>query len=410
MFKHATYILALLLLCACGRLPAVQASEHEFPRPVDTQDKKVAFQTKRAYFADGVYADNEFDGARLNFFQAINDTVFQASIRPENVPINQSPWYSFRLWSRENRTVYINLDYGLTKHRYHPKISSDRVNWTRVDESRMTYNADSTSLSVKVDLTTEKIYLSAQELVTSSDVNDYCQQLANSPLIGHEVIGKSRGGRDMNHLEISKGSKKGKKAIVLLSRQHPPEVTGFKALQSFIDELITNPIGEEFFNEYRVLIYPLLNPDGVDLGHWRHSLGGVDLNRDWSVYNQPEVKLVANHIVNETTQNKNQVILGLDFHSTWYDVYYTFPEGSYETNAGDFKKNWLTAIEREIGGEFKINEKPSNVGGPVSKGWFYMQFNAEGITYEIGDDTEREFIDQKGRVSAIEMMKTLLNE
>jgi hypothetical protein len=30
------------------------------------------------------------------------------------------------------------------------------------------------------------------------------------------------------------------------------------------------------------------NPDGVDKGHWRLNDGGVDLNRDWGPFTQPE--------------------------------------------------------------------------------------------------------------------------
>jgi len=36
------------------------------------------------------------------------------------------------------------------------------------------------------------------------------------------------------------------------------------------------------------------------------------------------------------------------------------------------------------------------------------QFDAEGITYEIGDDTPRDLIQEKGEVSAIEMMQLLI--
>jgi len=45
---------------------------------------------------------------------------------------------------------------------------------------------------------------------------------------------------------------------------------------------------------------------------------------------------------------------------------------------------------------------------PVSKSWFHTQFGAVGITYEIGDSTPRDFIEEKGRTSALEMMKLLM--
>ncbi len=48
-----------------------------------------------------------------------------------------------------------------------------------------------------------------------------------------------------------------------------------------------------WFEEHNFLILPLLNPDGMALGHWRHNLGSVDLNRDWGIFGQPETTAVT---------------------------------------------------------------------------------------------------------------------
>ena len=58
---------------------------------------------------------------------------------------------------------------------------------------------------------------------------------------------------------------------------------------------------------------------------------------------------------------------------------------------------------------YKVNEASANSNRPTSKGWFLNGQNAVGITYEIGDDTPREFIELKGKVSAEEMMKILIS-
>ena len=57
---------------------------------------------------------------------------------------------------------------------------------------------------------------------------------------------------------------------------------------------------------------------------------------------------------------------------------------------------------------YSLNESPDPLGSPVTKFWFYTQFQAEGITYEIGDETPRDFIRLKGKLSAQQMMKVLL--
>lgn len=197
--------------------------------------------------------------------------------------------------------------------------------------------------------------------------------------------------------------------VVILSRQHPPEVTGFMALQAFLDKVLDNsPLSREFLDRYRLLVFPLMNPDGVDLGHWRHNSGGVDLNRDWAFYRQTETRLVADQIVRQAYLRRNQVLLGLDFHSTWYDVYYTNTLDP-DTALPEFTDLWLSAIENAIPG-YKVDERPSGLGRPVSKSWFFTQFKAVGITYEIGDNTDRDFVRLKGEASARSLMELLLEQ
>jgi len=149
-----------------------------------------------------------------------------------------------------------------------------------------------------------------------------------------------------------------------------------------------------------------MNPDGVDLGHWRHNAGGVDLNRDWSVYNQPEIKSVVKYIDKSLKKSKSELILGLDFHSTWYDVFYTNTQRK-STAIPNFIDDWFSALEENIDG-YKVNEQAGNSNKPVSKGWFLYGHNAVGITYEIGDKTSKEDIKIISGTSANQMMNILL--
>jgi hypothetical protein len=207
-------------------------------------------------------------------------------------------------------------------------------------------------------------------------------------------------------MNITKGDNTNKPAIIVISRQHPPEVTGFFAMKAFIETLIEVGGNNGFFDRYRLLVYPLMNPDGADLGHFRHNTGGVDLNRDWSVYHQPEIAQITQHMVNETKKHKNNVLLGLDFHSTFHDVYYT-PHESVKRKIPDFTKTWLESIRSALDID-DINESPGKGERPTSSAWFNRQFGATGITYEIGDKTPREFIKKKGEVSAHALMDYFL--
>lgn len=48
---------------------------------------------------------NQFLSGRLNRIDQINDSTFNIFIEPENRPINPSPWYAFKIWSKNSRNV-----------------------------------------------------------------------------------------------------------------------------------------------------------------------------------------------------------------------------------------------------------------------------------------------------------------
>ena len=112
MIKILTYVfISTLLLIGCK---TYQVQNFDYPRNIDTASKEIVEQEKKTYsFPDlGVYADNQFDGARLIDLISTNDSSFTARITPENEPINSSPWFAFKLWSNTSKSIYMTLDYG----------------------------------------------------------------------------------------------------------------------------------------------------------------------------------------------------------------------------------------------------------------------------------------------------------
>ena len=69
----------------------------------------VEIQEKKIFHHGLVSADNQFDGARLNDFVKLNDSTYQAIILPENTPVNNSPWFCFRIWSKEATRISLEL-------------------------------------------------------------------------------------------------------------------------------------------------------------------------------------------------------------------------------------------------------------------------------------------------------------
>jgi hypothetical protein len=398
-------MLFFILITGCS---TVKLKTFEFPNPIDTSTRPINYQEKKIYeLQDAYFADNLFDGARLNAFKQLNDSTIQIIILPENEPINDSPHFAFRIWAKTEGNIKLQLKYPTSKHRYWPKLSSDGVHWKAIDSADFRLINDDAGAELSLSLDQNKLWVSAQELYTSTEAIDWADKISDHPDIRFSTIGKSKLNRDLIGLDLYQGDPKNKEIIVILSRQHPPEVSGYLAMRSFVEELLSEArLAKDFRKKYRILIYPMLNPDGVDLGHWRHNVGGIDLNRDWAYYRQDEVRIVVNHIVNTVRKSKAKVILGLDFHSTQEDLYYSFPD---EMNSViyPFKDYWLNSIGSALP-NYEPDDQPFPLSDPISKGWFYQQFKAESITYEIGDETARDFIQHKAEIASREMMKLLI--
>lgn len=402
-------IISIPILASCSIINYQAKFVEPNPR-ANTYNHQIEYQKKGAFnFNSGSIAiDNKFDAARMNECSQVNDSTFSILISPENFPINASPWYAFRIVSSERKNIWIQIDYEKAKHRYIPKISKDRKNWTALDQELIRSSRGDSTVLFPVALTSDTTWVAGQEIVSSDDVYKWIDGLANPEHVRLEEYGKSKLGKPLKYLDVYKGGKKRKPIIVITGRQHPPELTGYLAMKSFVEELLNgSELSESLLEKYRILIYPIVNPDGVDLGNWRHNTGGIDLNRDWGSYHQDEIDQLCDHIVTQSKRSKSDIHIGIDFHSTQKDIFYTNKVDPESMIVGDFEKKWFRMIEERIGGQ-KLIVEPS-IPRPVatSKNWFYIETGADGIIYEVGDETPRDFIKKKAIISAQSMMMIL---
>ena len=196
--------------------------------------------------------------------------------------------------------------------------------------------------------------------------------------------------------------------IVLIGRQHPPEITGALALFPFVETLLSDePVAIRFRKRFETIVIPMLNPDGVTHGHWRHSSGHKDLNRDWGPFTQPETQLMVGLLEKIEADPARNLRLFIDFHSTQKDVFYTIPD-DYPTNPPLFLKKWLARLSSAIPG-YEINRDANhNLDQPNSKNYVYAKYRVPTVTFEIGDETDRALIALIGREAALAMMHELL--
>jgi hypothetical protein len=381
---------------------------------VDRAAAKITFQQKRdwTFNNENIHFSNQFGTARLNNVTQENDSTFRLFVGPENSPINPSPWYAFKLWSGRgisngvSQSVYLKLIYAGARHRYNPKVSLDSRSWTNVSDVKI--SSDKNEALFKVQLTADTLIVAAQELMGIKHTYRWADSLSRLSFVRKRDIGKSILGRTIEVLNTRATSEK--KIVAVMGRLHPPEVTGYIAMMEFVGVIFgDSQLAKDFRSKYEVLVFPMLNPDGVEEGNWRHSAAGVDLNRDWADFKQPETRSVRDYLLTKVKKGA-QVEVGLDFHSTYFDVFYTNNDDpANPTHLPGFMKDWLKSYERAIPG-FVANVKPSSNGGNVSKGWMGRELKAEAVTYEVGDDTPRDLMKSNAKLFAQKMMELLLEK
>lgn len=398
--KHTFFLAAIvLLLQACTVKKTVVAPQTDFSLvKIKLQDKKTF-----AFEKEGVFFSNNFPSARVNQLAKVNDSTFSITIEAENKPINQSAWFAFKVWGKPKKNVYINLLYPNDKHRYQPKLSTDGQQWQTLDSIEV--NKEKTEASFKVQLQKDTLTIAAQEIISAGQSYQWTDDLVKKYSLEREVIGSSIGGKPIVALNSTKSD--GKKLVVILSRQHPPEISGYMAMVQFVETLLGNTeLAKNFIKNYELVIIPMINPDGVDEGNWRHNFGGVDLNRDWIDFKQPETRAIRDYLLAKVKKQNAKVYFALDFHSTFNDVLYT-NEDRTDTNQPGLTSAWIKGLHNFEGAN-KTPVKPSGNGGNVSKAWLGKVLNAEALTYEVGDNTPRPYIKQKATKVAEVLMEELL--
>ncbi|MCK0127617.1 M14 family metallopeptidase [Erythrobacter sp. F6033] len=355
--------------------------------------------------------DKDFPTGAYQSCTVADKKHFKLIIAPEDEgDINCSAWYAFRVHAERKTRIKIDLDYTTCGHRYWPKTSTDGVNWDFMDPKFVKVEGERGERTARLTLKVgkEPLFVAAQEVFPPSVYDAWLGEREQASFAAVSVLGRSAHGRAIKLLRIAEPETKHRETVVLVGRQHPPEVTGALAMLPFVETIMgDSDLAKAYRARFETLTVPLLNPDGVVYGHWRHNTGGVDLNRDWGPFTQPETTLMDGLLkAIEADPDRDMRVL-IDFHSTNRDVFYTIPD-ELPTDPELFTKKWLELYQERMP-DYEVNRDARHTEGrPISKAHAFDVYGAPGITFEIGDDTDRQLIKRIGRESAIAMMRTLL--
>ena len=351
--------------------------------------------------------DGRYDAGAFAKCKFKSDNMVELTIKPEDHKVVvEQPWFSFKITAQTADTIHIRLKFPDAYSRYWPKLSTDGVTWQRAADNAVSVSENQKSMDLRVEVVPEGTWVSAQELITQSYYDTWLAELSAHEEMTVATIGTSTEGRP---IQLAKTANKSE-VILLLGRQHPAEVPGALAMRDFIDVVLgDSELAREFRDRFGLLIVPLMNPDGVANGHWRHNSGRTDLNRDWGPFTQPETQAIAK-LMAGVDKLGLQPRLMLDFHATKYTDSILFYTQTTEdvTDPVSFATNWLTSVAERIPDySFKHDPRPISEQ-PNTKGYFYVRYGIPSFTYEIGDEADREQLHAVTPVFAEEMMRTLL--
>ena len=353
---------------------------------------------------DGVEFDADFLRARLSQCERIGPGEYGVVIRPENLPVNDSPWFAFKVKAAKERNLVLRLRCQGGSVRYRPKISLDGTQWVQLPAESYETGPGENECTLRLEVGPQTLWVAAQELVSTDEMMAWAHTLERLPFVTYREFARSINHRPLFRLDVGDGE--AKRHVSIIGRQHPPETTGSLALMRFVEELAgDSELARKFRQEFHVMVIPLINPDGVDAGHWRHNLGHVDLNRDWGAFAQPETRAAAEEIT--TLSKTGRIFLHLDFHSTAKDVFYTQPDDK-PSSSPLFTVRWLEALQKRVP-DYKVNREASPTPTlTTSAYWAHSTFGIPAITYEIGDNTDRAQLKRVAASAAQEMMTLLL--
>lgn len=351
--------------------------------------------------------DAKHEGGDLDKCRFDTDSKVDLTFRPEDHEVSDAfSWFSFRVAAKEPGVIQMRLKFPDNYARFWPKISTDGHTWTRAPNDSVEISKNGKNLRLSLSVDESDVWVSAQELVTQNFYDQWLEELAAHDEIGTTVIGNSVEGRPIHLVKTADKPE----FVLLLGRQHPVEVPGALAMRQFVDVVLgDSELARAFRERFALLIIPLLNPDGVANGHSRHNAERADLNRDWGPFTQPETRSVA-RLMDAVDELSMQPRLMLDFHATKMTptmIFYTqVPEDN--TDPRLFAKDWMMRVDERIADyEFTHDPRPPS-GLDNAKNYFFSRYGIPAITYEVGDEADRDKMHEYTPVFAEEMMRVML--
>ncbi|MEM7387407.1 MAG: M14 family zinc carboxypeptidase, partial [Verrucomicrobiota bacterium] len=263
---------------------------------------------------NGITFNANYDNGSLASIEAGDDDTYRAEIFTENGELGtRRYWFRFSMRGVAGRTVRLIIDH---EENPRPFIRLGLGPWRR---TTVTEAPDRNTLTFTFNENENEAEVAFFEPMGYAETLTETEALAEpSPHAATRVLGKSHLGFDLPITEVTDESipSNQKHRVWVHSRAHAGEVTSTHSFLGFLERVVEDsPAGRTLRRYCHFHLVPLLNIDGVILGHTRWDSTGHDPEREWCDVTLPEVQLIKNE-VDRLMADPRPIELSLNLHST----------------------------------------------------------------------------------------------
>ncbi len=323
--------------------------------------------------------NTNFPGAALGKIEYLGNETYRCAVDGQYNQYGrnrQATWFCFRLDDALDRSITIRLtnlkgEYNNRPTRgdwskERPVYSYDQIHWTLIEQ--YSWDAESGEFSFSIKPKQDSVWIAYTPLYVPAHLEKLLGDVADSPRVRTEVLGKSVHHRDIYELTITDFTVADtqKRHYWIVARLH-----AWEALTSWVAEGLVRFLCDVHSEEaaticrqavVHVVVMP--DPDGCIRGMVRYNLNGFDTNRNWasidlqskeSLRDRTEVWYLKKAIYLSHLAKPIDVVFNLHNHQTTYD---------FLSLSGDGKEllQWYAAFETamEDAPFFKTNPKSRN--------------------------------------------------
>lgn len=224
--------------------------------------------------------DDDFPGGAIRVVRARPRGPIELALRGDGAA-DVKHWFCFRVLSEASRDVAIvdaaDSTFEGAWHRYRAMASSDGRRWRRAATE-----LDGDALVIRHLGRAAPTWYAYFAPYPERRAHRLLRAVADADHVAVRSIGRTVAGRPLPVADV--GDDDADLVVWVVARQHPGETPASWAAEGLLARLADadDPSVQDLLARARVLVAPIVNVDGAELGNHRTNAAGVDLNRVWS--------------------------------------------------------------------------------------------------------------------------------